>query len=112
MRLTLPTCALLAALVTLSGCAMPPPPPEAKPHDLLNFVYRCDDGGRLRVTYDRTSDIAIVNELISLPHVQSGSGFMYKTDSHELQGKGDEVLWTAGKVPRVRCTVLGQTPSS
>ena len=95
----------LMSLAILTGCTAARAPNT--PHETLNSVYRCDNGLPLRVSYDRTSNIAIVNELISLPQTDSGSGFHYRTDSHELQGKGSEVIWTAGRLPPRRCTAIG-----
>lgn len=95
----------LVTLAVLTGCTAARSPNT--PHETLNVVYQCDNGHPLRVSYDRTSNIAIVNELVSLPQTESGSGFRYHTDSHELLGKGNEVTWTAGRIPTQRCTSIG-----
>ena len=95
----------LLALVVLAGCATAPAPNT--PHEIVSIVYQCDNGAPLRVSYDRTSDMAIVNELISLPQAPSGSGFRYRTVGHDLQGKGNEDVWTAGRTPTRRCTAIG-----
>ena len=104
MRTLLQASALMT-LAILAGCTATPSPNN--PHETTNVVYRCDNGLPLRVSFDRTSNTAIVNEAISLPQAQSGSGFRYQTDSHELQGKGNEVTWTAGRIPTQRCTAVG-----
>lgn len=95
----------LVTLAVLTGCTAARSPNT--PHETLNVVYQCDNGLPLRVSYDRTSNIAIVNELVSLPQTESGSGFRYQTDSHELQGKGSEVTWAAGRLTPRRCTAIG-----
>jgi membrane-bound inhibitor of C-type lysozyme len=92
----------VTALAVLTGCTAARAPNT--PHETLNVVYQCDNGLPLRVSYDRTSNTAIVNELVSLPQTESGSGFRYRTDSHDLQGKGNEVTWTAGRITTRRCT--------
>ena len=50
-------------------------------------VIRTPDGGQL-----------------SLPAQESGSGYRYADDTHELRGKGREVTWTDGSKPPVVCT--------
>jgi membrane-bound inhibitor of C-type lysozyme len=95
----------LSALAILAGCSAARAPNN--PHETVNVVYQCDNGLPLRVSYDRTSNIAIVNELISLPQALSGSGFRYRAVEHDLQGKGNEVVWTAGRTPTRRCTAIG-----
>ena len=94
----------LPALAILVGCSAAPTPNT--PHETLNSVYRCDNGTPLRVSYDRTSDIAIVNELVSLSPAPSASGFHYRTDGHDLRGKGNEITWTAGRMTPLRCTAI------
>jgi membrane-bound inhibitor of C-type lysozyme len=95
----------LVTLAILAGCSAARAPNT--PHETVNVVYQCDNGLPLRVSYDRTSNIAIVNELISLPQATSGSGFRYQAVGHDLQGTGNEVIWVAGRLAPRRCTAVG-----
>jgi len=104
MRTILQASALMT-LAILAGCTAARSPNT--PHETLNVVYQCDNGLPLRVSFDRTSNTAIVNELVSLPQTESGSGFRYQTDAHDLQGKGNEVTWAAGRLSPRRCTAMG-----
>lgn len=41
---------------------------------------------------------------LSLPAQESGSGYRYADETHELRGKGREVTWKDGAKPPVVCT--------
>ena len=95
-------CALMSVV---SACSYVQGPPDPLPYDTVNAIYQCDNGRPLRVTFDRTNRTATVNDLMTLSQAQSGSGFRYASPEHELQGKGNEVLWTVGRSAPLRCTV-------
>jgi len=102
---TIPLVCISLSLGILAGCSNVMSA-QSTPHDTLNIVYQCDNGLPLRVSFDRTAEIAIVNELVSLSPAPSGSGFRYTGDQHELQGKGNEIMWTAGRATPLRCVAV------
>lgn len=72
--------------------------------------FKCANDSPLTVEFNTADPIApaIVRTAdgsqVSLPVKESGSGFRYADDKHELRGKGREVMWSDGSKPPVICT--------
>lgn len=105
MRNPLPLAALALAS---AGCATPQPAPPAAPAaepELIRVSYACENGPPLTVIFDNGARTATIEgEGIVLPQVPSGSGFIYETPRHRLQGKGDELLYTVGRAVPRKCS--------
>lgn len=82
--------------------------PETAKTNRLIFV--CPKEALLTVEFVTSDPVkpAVVStpggEQLSLPAAESGSGYRYADDTHELRGKGREVTWTDGSKPTVVCT--------
>ena len=73
------------------------------PRNLLSVGYHCEDNTYLSAVYDRVRETATVNNAIVLKQVRTTSGFGYEAPPYALRGKGDEINWTSGSAPPVRC---------
>jgi membrane-bound inhibitor of C-type lysozyme len=69
----------------------------------VNFA--CDRGPPLTVTFeeDKATVTPEGGEPLTLPQEPAGSGFLYMTPQHSLRGKGDEVIWTVGRMAPINC---------
>ena len=71
----------------------------------------CTDGTRLEARFDRTQETATVmwkGTTIRLAQEPVASGVSYRTPQYALRGKGEEMMWTAGReAPLVCRTVAG-----
>lgn len=86
--------------LAIAGCSATPPPDAAR-----TVRFSCDNGPPLMVVFEGSSARVTPEggETIALPQTPSGSGFEYATPRHSLRGKGDEVIWTVGRMAPIRC---------
>ncbi len=91
----------------------------------IEVVYRCERGSVLTVTfaeqgyttihggkhykkrYHEKPSVAIVqfgdHQTVTLTQEISGSGFKYSNGRYSLQGKGNEAIWTIGRMADEHC---------
>ena len=79
-------------------------------------MFECPKGQLLTVEFlvSEPGNQAVVRPpsgaAVTLPMQESGSGFRYGDDTHELQGKGREVTWTDESKRPIMCTEQMPTP--
>lgn len=93
--------------------------------DDIEVVYQCERGSVLNVTfsergyttihggkhykrrYHEKPSVAIVhfadNQPVTLTQEVSGSGFQYTNGRYSLRGKGNEAIWTVGRMADEHC---------
>ena len=90
----------LAAAASLAGCASPEVGVPG-----VSAYYDCGNGTRLKV--EDAGDTVTVqmndNPPVTLPAVASASGAKYMTARHEFWSKGDEAMWTVGRMAPMSC---------
>lgn len=72
----------------------------------VSAYYDCSNGTRLKVdslSSDRIQVQMNNDEPIILPAVKAASGAKYMTARHEFWSKGDEVMWTVGRMLPMTC---------
>lgn len=77
--------------------------------DRLATRYRCIDGRRLRIVFDKTRDLAtlIVGEQqVKLAAKRTASGIRYAGEGHELRGTSDAATLTRPDNPPLPCTAI------
>ncbi len=109
---------VLFAIITVGACA-------TKPAPVKTVDYQCDRGTSLSVTFtdrDFTKERADRNTahqdkvkdfvanvtladgtLITLPAQIVASGFMYSNGKYSLRGKGNEAMWSVGRMLAEQC---------
>lgn len=89
------------SIASLFGAACTTTPPTTA--RTVNLA--CDRGPPLRVTFeeDKATVTPEGSEPLALPQAPAGSGFLYMTPQHSLRGKGDEVIWTVGRMAPINC---------
>jgi membrane-bound inhibitor of C-type lysozyme len=97
------------------------------PADAKSVHYQCDRGTELSVTFTKKgfttmrggkNAIRIYEEknvaanitladgtLITLPVQKVASGFMYSNGKYTFRGKGDEAMWSVGRMAAERCEI-------
>jgi membrane-bound inhibitor of C-type lysozyme len=113
-------CALVASLMSSASAEEPAQTlsraTEAESVKTNRVIFACPKNALLTVEFviSDPAKPAIVRSPdgveVSLPPRESGSGFRYADDTHELHGKGHEVTWTDGAKPPVICTE--ETPAA
>ena len=101
MRQNIYRVAAVAMMTVVCACAV-----ADAPRNLLSVGYRCEDNTYLSAVHDRVTETATVNNAIVLKQVRTASGFGYEAPPYALRGKGDEITWTSGSAPPVRCAVV------
>lgn len=98
-----------------------------KPVLAKNIDYQCDRGTNLSVTFTEkgfttvrggknsmpkyeiknvAADVTLADgTLITLPVQKVASGFMYSNGKYSLRGKGDEAMWSVGRMLAEQCAV-------
>ena len=93
--------------------------------DDIEVIYQCERDSVLNVTfsergyttihggkhykrrYHEKPSVAIVhfgdNQTVTLTQEVSGSGFQYSNGRYSLRGKGNEAIWTVGKMADEHC---------
>ena len=107
--------ALAAVALASTGCAAPAPDePASQQSSLVRVSYACENGPPLTVIFDNNARTATIEGVppIVLPQAPSGSGFIYETPRHRLQGKGDELLYTVGRAAPQKCRAGGSPETS
>lgn len=116
---------LSLSALALTACATSTPI-NTQP-DQLDVVYKCEDGTILNVSfvergyttihggkhykrrYHEKAPAAIVNvgdnQTVTLIQEVSGSGFIYSNERYSLHSKGNEAIWTVGKMAGEHCTL-------
>jgi membrane-bound inhibitor of C-type lysozyme len=91
---------VMLGLLAIAGCAAAPGP---KP-----VTFRCADGQVISVTFG--NEVALVDTgdgaTLTLPQERAASGISYRSATHALRGKGDEMSWTVGQMVPQPCTVV------
>lgn len=89
-------------VMILAACATSGTEPDA-----LTTYYSCERDIELQVDY-LEGDAVLVRagdaEAIELPLVPSASGSKYMTPRHSFWAKGDEAMWTIGRMAPVSCS--------
>lgn len=98
-NLQIPLAAALAATL-LAGCASTGSgPPQTRRVD-----YICQGGERVTVVFmPRIARIVSVEPPIEMPQLASGSGFRFGTVTNTIEGQGNHMTWTRGRMAPVRC---------
>lgn len=95
---------IVFAALALSACQTPCPAVDTGP---VTATFRCDDGSRLEVTFNRRPDSArVVQEgytTIDLPARITGSGYRYADEGAELRGRGARAQWTRPGAEETSC---------
>lgn len=117
---------LAISTLVLTGCsAIRSTPSNNVQADDIEVVYQCERGSVLNVTfaergyttihggkhykkrYHEKPSVAIVNfgdnQSVTLTQEISGSGFKYSNGRYSLQGKGNEAIWTIGRMADEHC---------
>ncbi|MDB5703141.1 MAG: hypothetical protein JWN66_257 [Sphingomonas bacterium] len=89
--------------------ANPPPVAEGRMAGaIVMATYRCIDGSRINVRFDRRSDSATVQSggkvIAVLKGQRPASGIWYAGGGYELRGKGKAATFTKPKLPPLACT--------
>lgn len=116
--------AVSALVLTACSAIRSAPANKAQAED-IEVVYRCERGSVLNVIfaergyttihggkhykkrYHEKPSVAIVhfgdNQTMTLTQEISGSGFKYSNGRYSLQGKGNEAIWTVGRMADEHC---------
>ncbi|QVL45345.1 MAG: MliC family protein [Methylophilaceae bacterium] len=117
---------LAVSTLVLTACsAIRSAPAKNLQAEDIEVVYRCERGSILTVTfaeqgyttihggkhykkrYHEKPSVAIVqfgdNQTLTLTQEVSGSGFFYSNGQYALRGKGNEAIWTIGKMADEHC---------
>lgn len=85
-------------LMLLGGCATVP---DGGPI----VAYTCERGPELLISY--SDNVARImggpGAGVELPQQVSGSGFRYGNATHSIRGKGDELIYTIGRMAPITC---------
>lgn len=72
--------------------------------------YRCMDGTKITISFDRENDRATVERagkrVAVLQQERAASGVWYKGQGHELRGKGYDMTFTQPNLPPLACTTI------
>ena len=88
------------AALALAGCTQSVGGPGASTY------YDCGNGTRLKVDYlsgDRVSVQMNDNAPVTIPADRSASGAKYMSGTHQFWSKGDEAIWTVGRMVPMTC---------
>lgn len=108
------------SILTLAACSTTQPTKK-------QVIYQCERGSNLDVTFversystihggrhskvrhHKRATAAIVNisenQAVTLPAEKVASGFMYSNGRYTLRGKGNEAIWSIGKMADEHCVV-------
>lgn len=90
---------LCAAGLALSACA-----PVGGPG--VSTYYDCGDGTRLKVDMLKGDRVMVQmndNKPVTLPAEKAASGAKYMSATHQFWSKGDEAMWTVGRMAPMTC---------
>ena len=98
MRIAIIT--LLAGTVALAACNESVGGPGASSY------YDCGNGTRLKVDYVDGKAMVQMNDNppVTIPAATSASGAKYMSPTHQFWDKGDEAMWTVGRMAPMTCT--------
>lgn len=86
-----------------------PGTPEV-PDVRISARYRCMDGSKIAVRFDRDNGRATVvregKTLATLRAEPAGSGIHYAGSGYEVRGKGDDLTFTQPNLPPLACTTI------
>lgn len=90
---------VLAAAAALAACSTTPDVAEGR------FTYACDRGQTVTVVYaGETARIENPGEEpIVLQRRPSGSGLWYESPTHTIRSRGDEIVYTIGRMTPMVC---------
>jgi len=90
---------LVAGTIALGACA-----PVGGPG--VSSYYDCGDGVRIKVdslSGDRVMVQMNNDKPVTLPADTSASGAKYMSATHQFWSKGDEAMWTVGRMAPMTC---------
>jgi membrane-bound inhibitor of C-type lysozyme len=91
--------AMAAGALALAGCDTVGGPG-------VSSYYDCGNGTRLKVDYlsgDRVMVKMNDNPPVTIPADKSASGAKYMSPTHQFWSKGDEAMWTVGRMMPMTC---------
>jgi membrane-bound inhibitor of C-type lysozyme len=92
--------ALLAAIIALAACN------ESVSGPSSSTFYNCGNGTRLKVDYvDAETVMVQMNDdaPVTIPAEKAASGAKYMGATHQFWSKGDEAMWTVGRMAPMTC---------
>jgi len=92
---------VLAGTVALAACNQSVGGPGASTY------YDCGNGTRLKVDYVDAGSVMVQmndNPPVTIPADPSASGAKYMSPTHQFWNKGDEAMWTVGRMMPMTCT--------
>lgn len=93
--------AMTAGALALAGCDTPDVGGPG-----ASSYYDCGNGTRLKVDYlsdDRVMVQMNDNQPLTIPADKSASGAKYMSPTHQFWSKGDEAMWTVGRMATMTC---------
>ncbi|MDO1559435.1 MliC family protein [Brevundimonas sp. 2R-24] len=83
---------------------------EAAVTRLIRTQYVCVDGQALNVTFDNAREMATIRKsdgtAVDLRQERAADGIWYRSDTHELRGRGDTAVWTRPAAEPVNCRAV------
>lgn len=80
-------------------------------NEIVRAEYTCLNGERLSVVFDNPRGLATIRMLdgtaVDLRQERAADGIWYRSDRHELRGRGSEATWTAPDRDPTDCRALG-----
>jgi membrane-bound inhibitor of C-type lysozyme len=92
---------MLAGTIALAGCMDSVGGPGASSY------YDCGGGARLKVDYVKDGEVMVQmndNAPVTIPADRSASGAKYMSPTHQFWDKGNEAMWTVGRMATMTCT--------
>lgn len=89
-----------ATVLTLTGCNQKVGGPGASTY------YDCGNGTRLKVDYVDAGSVMVQmndNPPVTIPADKSASGAKYTSPTHQFWNKGEEAMWTVGRMMPMAC---------
>ena len=90
---------LFAGAAALAACA-----PVGGPG--IGTYYDCGGGTRLKVDYLNDNQVMVQmndNAPVTIPAERAASGAKYMSPTHQFWNKGDEAMWTVGRMMPMTC---------
>ncbi|WP_370979692.1 MliC family protein [Agaribacterium sp. ZY112] len=72
-------------------------------------IYRCDRGAELALTFSDDGEqlnLVVEGQSMSLTRQVVASGFHYTNGHYDIRGKGDELMYSVGRMAPTKCMAL------
>lgn len=72
----------------------------------ISTYYDCGGGTRLKVDYLNDNQVMVQmnnNAPVTIPAERAASGAKYMSPTHQFWNKGDEAMWTVGRMMPMTC---------